>query len=132
MSAGSRYVRKVRGMVWAEDGEPEEDAGSNLLRKEDTFPVTTGEGDLLRRLSLVPVPDLPRAKGEWTSQCSELVMEKVRFLAAVSGAGLGLRVVREEKGVVPRDLVGVLLLLSRDFPSNLSLALDTQPWLAAG
>ena len=62
-------MRKVRGMVWAEDGEPDEDAGSNLLRNEDTFPVTTGEGDLLRRLSLVPVPDLPRAKGEWTSQC---------------------------------------------------------------
>ena len=79
--------------------------GSNLLRNEETFPVTTGEGERFLRVILVPVPDLPR-NGEWTSQFSELVMEKVRFLL-LSTAGLGLRVDLDEKGVVPRDLTGV-------------------------
>ena len=65
--------------------------------------MTTGEGERFLSVILVPVPDRP-LKGEWTSQCSGLVMEKVLFL---STAGLGLRVDLDEKGVVPRDLVGV-------------------------
>ena len=75
-----------------------------MLRNEETFPVTTGDGERFLRLILVPVPDRP-LNGEWTSQFSELVIEKVRFL--FSTAGLGLRVDREEKGVVPRDFTGV-------------------------
>ena len=89
-------------MVWAEGAALA--TGSNLLRKEETLPVTTGEGERFLSVILVPVPERPR-NGEWTSQFSELVMEKVRFL--VSTAGLGLRVDRDEKGVVPRDLAGV-------------------------
>ena len=89
-------------MVWAE-GVVTLVTGSNLLLKEETLPVTTGEGERFLSVILVPVPDRP-LKGEWTSQCSGLVMEKVLFL---STAGLGLRVDLDEKGVVPRDLVGV-------------------------
>ena len=89
-------------MVWAE-GVVTTAIGSNLLLKEETLPVTTGEGERFLSVILVPVPDRP-LKGEWTSQCSGLVMEKVLFL---STAGLGLRVDLDEKGVVPRDLVGV-------------------------
>ena len=89
-------------MVWAE-GVVTPVTGSNLLLKEETLPVTTGEGERFLSVILVPVPDRP-LKGEWTSQCSGLVMEKVLFL---STAGLGLRVDLDEKGVVPRDLVGV-------------------------
>ena len=36
-----------------------EEAVSNLLRKDETFPVTTGEGERFRSVILVPVPDLP-------------------------------------------------------------------------
>ena len=89
-------------MVWAEGGVTPA-IGSNLLLKEETLPVTTGEGERFLSVILVPVPDRP-LKGEWTSQCSGLVMENVLFL---STAGLGLRVDLDEKGVVPRDLVGV-------------------------
>ena len=89
-------------MVWAEGATLA--TGSNLLRKEETLPVTTGEGERFLSVILVPVPERPR-NGEWTSQFSELVMEKVRFF--VSTAGLGLLVDRDEKGVVPRDLAGV-------------------------
>lgn len=32
---------------------------SNLLRKDETFPVTTGEGDLFLKFILVPVPVRP-------------------------------------------------------------------------
>lgn len=72
---------------------------SNLLRKEETFPVTTGEGDLLLKFILVPVPVRPR-NNELVSLASLLgVIEYVRFFC--STAGLGLRVF--ENGVV--DLV---------------------------
>ena len=77
---------------------------SNLLRKDETFPVTTGEGERFLKVILVPVPERP-LNGEWTSQCSGFVMENVRLL--FSTAGLGLRVDRDEKGVVPRDFIGV-------------------------
>ena len=83
--------------------------------------MTTGEGERFLSVIFVPVPDRP-LKGKWTSQCSGLVMEKVLFL---STAGLGLRVDLDEKGVVPRDLVGVQL--SRDLTSNLSFAFETDP-----
>ena len=33
---------------------------SKRFLKEDTFPVTTGEGERFRRLNLFPVPVLPR------------------------------------------------------------------------
>ena len=33
---------------------------SKRFLKEDTFPVTTGEGERFRRLNLLPVPVLPR------------------------------------------------------------------------
>jgi hypothetical protein len=36
-----------------------EEAGSNLERKDETLPVTTGEGERFFRFILVPVPVRP-------------------------------------------------------------------------
>ena len=90
---------------------------SNLLRNEETFPVTTGEGDLFFRFSLFPVPARGR-RGRELSQVSHFSeMEKALFL--LSRAGLGLRVLL--KGGVPLAVEEKLYL-----PSNRSLAFDTE------
>ena len=81
--------------------------------------MTTGDGDLFLRLSLVPVPALGRrGKGRLPSQLSHFsVIDSALFLLSI--AGLGLLV--WEKGGVPLavDENGYL-------PSNRSFALDTE------
>lgn len=104
---------------------------SNLLLKEDTLPVTTGLGLLLLRLSLVPVPVLPRKLRLVSCWGSGAVIESCLFLSLESKAGLGLLVL--EKGVVLRVRGPVRATGSRDSAlrcSNLSLVLVTLPWLA--
>ena len=88
-----------------------------MLRNEETFPVTTGDGDLFFRFSLVPVPARGR-RGRVFSQLSHFSeMEAALFL--LSWAGLGLRVLL--KGGVPLAEEAKLYL-----PSNRSFAFDTE------
>ena len=88
-----------------------------MLRNEETFPVTTGEGDLFFRFSFVPVPARGRRGREFSQFSHFSVMEKALFL--LSRAGLGLRVLL--KGGVPLAVEEKLYL-----PSNRSFAFDTE------
>ena len=102
---------------------------SNLLRKEETFPVTTGEGDLFLKFILVPVPVRPLNNKLDSLDSLVGVIEYVRFFCSI--AGLGLLVF--DSGVVHRDLLlcsGTGILESWVFCSNLSLALFTEPCFA--
>jgi hypothetical protein len=104
---------------------------SNLFLKEETLPVTTGDGDRLRRLSRVPVPVRPRYPRWLPSVCSVPEMDSCLFLSRESKAGLGLLVL--EKGVVQRGLGPVRatgIFNSAVRCSNRSLVLVTEPWLA--
>ena len=118
ISAGSRArsARQPRGKVATAPlpctAHP---VDSNLLRKEETLPVTTGEGERFfrERVEVAPVPLRGRAGGRTSPPGRE------KFLRLGSMMGLGLRGVPDEKGelgVVQREA-------SLDLSSNLSLAL---------
>ena len=99
MSCGSLDLSLcVRGIV--EEFNLGEGALSNLLRKHETFPVTTGEGDLFLKFIFVPVPVRPLNNILLSLDSLFGVMEYVRFFCSM--AGLGLLVF--ENGVVHLDL----------------------------
>ena len=109
---------------------------SKRFLKEDTLPVTTGEGERFRKLNLFPVPVRP-LKPMLISEVGSVVLRLVpgidscRFLSLRSGEGLGLLVF--EKGVVQRGLGPVRVTGIRDSAvrcSKRSLVLLTEPWLA--
>ena len=108
---------------------------SNRVLKEDTLPVTTGEGDRFLKLIRFPVPVRPRNPVLLVSPGSELKLvpgiDSCRFLSLRSGEGLGLRVF--EKGVVHLGFGPFNVTGRRDSAwrcSKRSLVLLTEPWLA--
>jgi len=106
---------------------------SNLFLYEDTFPVTTGEGDRLLRVTLVPVAVLPLdpvypPPAQTLSPFSPGV-DTPRVLVLVLSAGLGLGLLVLLKGVFPLDLA-TGIRDSTVLCSNLSLVFVTEPWFA--
>ena len=137
---GETQVRKLRGTVdellLPETTWPPLGLLSNRVLKEETLPVTTGEGDRFRKLIRFPVPVRPRNPLVLlVSPGSELKLvpgiDSCRFLSLRSGLGLGLRVF--EKGVVHLGFGPFNVIGRRDSAwrcSKRSLVLLTEPWLA--
>ena len=132
-------MRKLRGTVdelLLPETLPPLGLLSNRVLKEETLPVTTGEGDRFRKLIRFPVPVRPRNPLLLlVSPGSELKLvpgiDSCRFLSLRSGEGLGLRVF--EKGVVHLGFGPFNVIGRRDSAwrcSKRSLVLLTEPWLA--
>ena len=105
---------------------------SKRVLKEETLPVTTGEGDRFLKLNLFPVPVRPRKPLLISTAGSVLStpgIDNWRFLSLRSGEGLRVF----ENGVVHRGLGPVRVTGIRDSAvrcSKRSLVLVTEPWFA--